>query len=164
MFTKFQLFLEKARLSDSIKNIKKINWVDDIINNEFNNDSELLSYIYITGTTYNKRIDLNWNDRIHHSIIKRIKDRSSIKSISEFNEIIDYTLTILIKDHIDDLMTNDEAVQTIAVKIPDIQLYLIIRYYPNTLFHDKTYFIIKTIDTSFKEEKIDQSFNIEYIW
>jgi hypothetical protein len=86
----FKLFLE-ARLSDVVKVKSIIDKTDNIqkyVDMDFDSNKNLIKYI-----TLNNRIDkrkvqfkIKWNHNISHDFKKRINDRTSFKSIEEFNE------------------------------------------------------------------------------
>lgn len=79
-----KILLEFAKFRDLLNtNNDKIK---RFINKDFVDDCNLLQYIFIKK--YNKRIDLKWNDTKNHSIKKRIKDRTTLISVCEFNNII----------------------------------------------------------------------------
>ena len=155
MITKYKLFLEHARFSD-ISKYSGLN--DDIKHNiekEFKDDTTLISSVYIEY--YNKTIFLKWFNTTEHSIKERIKTRTTIKSVSEFNELIKESIINLIKNHFKEIeKENDDYYdKIIAVKIPNIELYIIIYYEPRNLYNKYTIFSIKTIVQNIDERKID---------
>lgn len=101
---KYNIFLE-ARLSDILKlNIDKESPVSSQIKKmadmDFEFNKKLIKYI-----TLNKRIGRNkiqltidWYNTDTHSIYKRIKERTSFKSIEEFNEFFKSTINKVLPD------------------------------------------------------------------
>ena len=100
----FKLFLE-ARLSDVVKVKSIIDKTDNIqkyVDTEFDSSKNLIKFI-----TLNKRVGKNkiqfkikWNHKISHDFKKRVNDRTSFKSIGEFNEffksIINYVFPSMV--------------------------------------------------------------------
>jgi len=160
MITKYKLFIESAKFSD----IFKYNGSDEEFinykNQNFIDDCDLVDKVYVEY--YDKLIYLKWINSPHHSIKERIKTRTSIKSVTEFNDIITNSIINLIKNHLDEIVkeSKDYFDKTIAVKIPNIQLYLVIQYEPRNLYDDDTTFLIKTIVQNINEKTVDDIFNL----
>lgn len=87
---KYMSFLE-ARLSD-VLNIKGdsdlASQLKNIKDEGFNIDKNLVRYITLKKRVNNKKIqfEIVWNDSAKHNLVKRIKERTSFKSIEEFNQ------------------------------------------------------------------------------
>lgn len=86
----YKSFLE-ARLSD-VLNIKGdsdlATQIKNIKDEEFNINKNLVRYITLKKRVNNKKIqfEILWNDSAKHSLVKRIKERTSFKSVDEFNQ------------------------------------------------------------------------------
>lgn len=95
MIFTFEEFNE-ARLAD-IMNIKASNdkelttYIDNEIKRTFDFSEKLIKAIYLDNGF---KKDVIWNDTAEHSIKQRIKDRTSFKTIDEFNQ----TLRKVLKD------------------------------------------------------------------
>ena len=90
IITKFKLFLE-ARLSDllTIKGDSDLSKeLSKIKDSEFNMTKNLVKFITLKKRVNNKKIqfELSWNDTAKHDLVKRIKERTSFRSIEEFNQ------------------------------------------------------------------------------
>jgi hypothetical protein len=108
MIINFEKFLLEIKLADvfNIKGdynkdiFKKIKQYD---NNNFIEDVKFKKYI-----TLNKRIDnkktrfkIQYNHNLTHDLITRIKNRTNLKSISEFNDKIEYIINELFPNKLD---------------------------------------------------------------
>lgn len=73
---------------------------------EFEVDRSLLNFVTLSRRFNNKKIraNLKWNDRASHSINKRIKERTSFLSITEFNDLIKSVLNYIFPDSIGGLI------------------------------------------------------------
>lgn len=80
----YKLFLE-ARLSDVTTIIGDKNLFDTNIS-----DDDFLKFKTISKRIENKKIRLNlyWNHTLTHDLMKRINERTSLKSISELNSLL----------------------------------------------------------------------------
>lgn len=92
IITKFELFLE-ARLSDIVrlssddKDSDIYQHISKLKDSEFDFSKNLLKYITLRKRIDNKKVQfkIEWNDTSIHDLKIRIKDRTSFKSIEEFN-------------------------------------------------------------------------------
>jgi hypothetical protein len=90
IYTKFQLFIE-ARLSD-VLNVKGdsdlAKQIAKIKDAEFDINKNLVRFITLKKRVQNKKIqfEIEWNDTAKHNLVKRIQDRTSFKSVEEFNQ------------------------------------------------------------------------------
>lgn len=94
--TKFKLFLE-ARLSDVARIKSIIDKTDNIqkyIDMEFDSNKNLIKYITLNNRINKRKVQfkIKWNHNISHDFNKRINDRTSFKSIEEFNEFFKYSI------------------------------------------------------------------------
>jgi len=92
MFIKnYKSFLE-ARLSDILK-VKSTGGESDriqkYIDMDFDFSKRLLKYVTLKRRVDKRKVQftLNWNDNVSHDLKKRIKERTSFKSIEEFNDL-----------------------------------------------------------------------------
>lgn len=104
IITKFKLFLE-ARLSDLLKvkgdsdiasEIRRLSEV------EFDFSKNLTKFITLKKRLGNKKIQfsINWNDTATHSLNKRIRERTSFKSIEEFNNFFKEKINQIFPDKV----------------------------------------------------------------
>jgi hypothetical protein len=99
---KFSLFVE-ARLSD-VANLKfsTDSSISKVVKSNLDKKVDFSARLKKFITTKKNKIRLVYNDNAVHSIKKRIEDRTSFRSIKEFNERISYLLNILFPDRLDD--------------------------------------------------------------
>lgn len=151
MITTYSLFLEtgtfkqKTPLDDPFDDKKKYgNLFPD---KPFTDDAELISQIYIERR--NKVIRLSWKDTLFddHLIKDRIKNRTTLVSVSEFNRDLEKNLLILFDKYLDGLSKklNISHVNKIAIHIRKMRAYVIIEYDPNYIYQNFTPLSILTI-------------------
>lgn len=90
MIRKYQLFIE-ARLSDILKikgDSDLANQLKNLKDKEFDINKNLVRYITLKKRVNNKKIQFEvlWNDSAKHNLVKRIQERTSFKSVEEFNQ------------------------------------------------------------------------------
>lgn len=90
MIRKYQLFIE-ARLSDILKikgDSDLANQLKNLKDEEFDINKNLVRYITLKKRVNNKKIQFEvlWNDSAKHNLVKRIQERTSFKSVEEFNQ------------------------------------------------------------------------------
>lgn len=94
MHIKFEHFInEEVRLGDILKTNNE--FLNKLKNVEFKS-GELVKYF----TFYGKKYFINYNHHPNHDIKLRIKERTPLKSVDEFNILIDKALKILFQKHI----------------------------------------------------------------
>lgn len=86
----YRSFLE-ARLSDIIKvkgESDLANQIKKMKDEDFNFEKNLIRYITLKKRVNNKKIqfEIIWNDSAKHNLKNRIKERTSFKSVDEFNQ------------------------------------------------------------------------------
>jgi len=90
IITNFKLFCE-ARLSD-IMNISGTSSLasnlKEIKDKEFDSSKKLVKFITLKKRVNNKKIqfEIFWNNTAEHNLTKRISERTSFKSVDEFNQ------------------------------------------------------------------------------
>ena len=115
MVIKFKLYIES--LSDITNDLDKYK-------NE-NFDGDLIKKVRLKE----RFVNLSWNDYKNHIIKDKIKSRSSIKSITYFNEIVTKSMNDLFDNHIDELLIKSKGRVKIGLELLyDKPLYLIIEY------------------------------------
>lgn len=102
MIKNWETFLEAARLSD-IANLKgfdskkKSDWGFD---KKFDLSGNLVKMISTNKRINGRKLQLRitYFDDTHHSIAERIRDRTNLKSVEEFNVILKETLNKLVEE------------------------------------------------------------------
>lgn len=105
-FNNFNKLVE-VRLSD-VLNLKSSK--DDDISSEiqklkdvtFDFDKNLVKFITLKKRVNNKKIQfkINWNDTSKHDLKKRISERTSFKTVEEFNNFFRETVNIVFPDYL----------------------------------------------------------------
>ena len=72
-----------------------------LANIKYQEDEQLIFTVHVQK--YNKDIFIKWNNKYLHSIIERIKSRTSFKYTSEFNNVIKNGIIILFEEYLDEL-------------------------------------------------------------
>jgi hypothetical protein len=103
---KFKKFNE-VRLSD-VLNIKSSK--DDNVSSEiqrlkdvtFDFDKNLVKFITLKKRVNNKKVQfkINWNDTSKHDLKKRISDRTTFRTVEEFNNFFRETVNIIFPDYL----------------------------------------------------------------
>ena len=95
----YDLFLEAKLISNSSINgdsetLKKFK---DYQNQKFIEDTNLKKYITLKQRIDNKKVrfEISYNHNKNHNLLDRIKNRTDLKSISEFNEKIEFVINEL---------------------------------------------------------------------
>jgi len=87
MVIKFKNFiLEEVRLEDVLKS--KNDYINSFVSNNFNSSAELSKFINLKIDGVLNDFRLLYNNNKNHDLIKRIKERTSLKSTEEFNTLI----------------------------------------------------------------------------
>ena len=141
MITKFSIFLEHASFEDSLifKGDNEI--INKYKNREFKNDDNLIEYVVLGDNFNNKIINIIWHNTQRHSIIDRIKNKTNIKSISEFNDLFFVWVNDMFNNHYIEL-SNEYTNYNLYLKNRNISIILDIDYDNikniNTKIHAKT--------------------------
>lgn len=133
-----RFILEFAKFRDLV--ITKNSNLLSKINKTFVEDEELITIVY--EKRYDKTIILKWNDTKTHSMINRIKTRTSFISTSEFNKFIKSAIKKLIPDEIGN---NIDQTGRYGIYFPNNKFYLIIDIIYSNLFEDDTKIFITTL-------------------
>ena len=94
---------------------------------------------------YNKHLILKWHDIESHIMIDRIKERTTFKSTSEFNNFIEKAFNQLFDKHFEEI--SDEF-DKYALHFIENNFYLIVDIEYDNLFKKYTQFFIPTIAIS----------------
>ena len=135
-----KFLLEFARFKDVSKTFNKE--INKLINKEFDVDTKFINNVYLEDI--NKNIAIDWNHKNNHSIIDRIKNRTSINSISEFNQIVDYGIKQIFPDEIGKTITESGRY---ALHFNTNKFYLIVSLNYNRLFDDDAEIFMVTLTT-----------------
>ncbi len=149
MITNYKLYLERSFSKQAIyKQDNTREYTDKfpkLYKPNFKFDAPLIGKIYLEK--YNKDIFVEWNNRLDHKILDKVKDRSYAQSISEFNILVESNLIKLFNNNFNELTTkmNISDYNRISLFIKDIHAYLIIEYNPEQLFEEPAIIEVMTI-------------------
>ena len=153
MIKYFKIFLEKARFSDVVIYNGEDEEVNKYLSETFIPDTTLIEYIKLDDVIFgDKIIKIEWNHKTTHDIIKRIENRTNVKNIKEFNELLYFAINDIFNIHFDDI-TKKHKKYNIYLKNRNISIITIINY--DNLFDINTIIYIKTIINSFIDNDID---------
>jgi hypothetical protein len=139
MITTFKLF--ETKLRDLISDTKKLNndvnsiektIIDNQLNKEFVNDTKLINQLYLKE--FDRILRFRYNDNADHNLIKRIKERTHLKSISEFNEFFKKVIKTIIPNKLGKGKIDKKAVYALHMK--ENNFYILILIDPNALIDD----------------------------
>lgn len=144
MIKTFTLFLETTFSKQSIFD-REFDYEKQYADKNFINDTELLTKLYIEND--NKDIYLFWNNTEEHIIKERIKNRTPVNSITEFNEILKKYIIILFDKYFKKITKHmsDSKLNIIAVRMSELDAFIIIQYNPDHIFEDDTVLNMITI-------------------
>jgi len=112
-------------------------------------DEELLSGIYLKD--FDKHIKIDWNHNEKHDMKLKIKERSQIRSISEFNEIFEKVLIDLFNNHFNDITTEYENYD---LHLTESKIHLLSAIDYHKLFTDiASIFVVTLLTHSPKSDK-----------
>ena len=107
LIKKFNIFLEEVKLGDISRfkldpNNKDSNNIKNILTYKNLNDGKFKKLITTKKYFNGKKIQwgLNWHHDIYHDLVRRLEGRTSIKTISEFNDIFSNTINKLLPDYL----------------------------------------------------------------
>jgi len=114
-------------------------------NNEFENDTELIENVFLSN--YNKNLNINWNHSETHDLITRIEKRTSLISVSEFNEEFEKAIIKLFKYKLNFLEQKSIQLSRYRLKFCLITDYfnLIIKVHTKKIYNDNGEIEILTI-------------------
>ncbi len=144
-----KFLLEYAKFRDIAKNNSGDEEISKLLNLKFKNDVTLLSSVTIERL--NKTIELVWHNTKRHPIIKKIENRTSFKSVSEFNNVVEYGLNQVFPKEI---YKGIRESGTYALHFNENRFYLIISINFRHLFDDDADIYIVTVIQNTKEEDI----------
>jgi hypothetical protein len=106
-FERFNDLLAEVRLSD-VLNIKSkednllASEIDQLKNVSFDFEKNLVKFITLKKRVNNKKIQfkINWNDTSKHNLRKRISERTSFKTVQEFNNFFKELVNIVFPDYV----------------------------------------------------------------
>lgn len=110
--------------------------IEKYLNATFKNDAKLIDKIYIPR--FKKDIKIEWFNYKYHNMISKIKGRTQIQSISEFNEIFRTAIIELFENHYNEIeqkKKNDWRRYSLFLK--DRNLHIIISLCVSNLFHQE---------------------------
>lgn len=129
--------LEFAKIRDISKSKNKE--ILKKLNIEFKADNRLIFDIFLKNS--NKHLFIKWNDVEKHIMLDRIEDRTSFKSISEFNEYIKKVFNDLLDNHFYEIDNSGRY----ALHLIENNFYLLVDINYDNLFKEYTQFVIPTI-------------------
>jgi len=138
MITKFKLFLE-AKLGNLATIIGNDEIINKVINSDFD-DADFIPSIYLEN--YDKTIKVDWNHNENHNIKQKLKNRTQLYNISEFNTIFEKIINELFDLHFEDFNENIEKYDLYLTE-SNIHIIVIIDY--KKLFQENTNIFILTI-------------------
>ena len=138
MITKFNLFKE-AKLGNLATIIGDNKIINNVMNSEFD-DADFIDSIYLTN--YNKRLKINWNHNKNHDIKRKLKNRTQIFSVSEFNSIFKNVIIELFNDHFNDFDINTKEYDLYLTE-SNIHILVLIDF--NRLFQSNANIFVLTI-------------------
>ena len=147
----FDLFCE-ARLSDVSKS--KDEYINSHLNKEFNKDTTLTNNVDLIK--FNEKLKVKWYDKEYHNIIKKIKDRTSFKNISEWNEFFSEIMNNLFETHFDIIHETGEYNISkdidVCLAITEYNLYLLMSIDFEKLFNAPEVFIVTLLPNKCKDK------------
>lgn len=133
MITKFRLFEDKIRDRVFVKKSKDSNqdFYNQILSQnqkKFIVDKDFIKTMYIDGETLRFR----WNHSPSHNLFEKIRDRTSLKSISEFNDIFVQTIKQIIPSKLKNVIDKDGCY---ALHLKENKFYILIQIDPEALIN-----------------------------
>lgn len=155
ILTKFKLFVE-ARLADVLSIKGESDFASELSrmkDAEFSFEKKLTRFITLKKRLGNKKIqfELSYYDTAKHSLLNRIKNRSSFNSVEEFNEFLKKAINQVFPDKI-----GKEIFSTgrYSLYSPEFNLSVIISFNIEDFTNGKYQLIIVTILPGERGEKI----------
>ncbi|MCK9445519.1 hypothetical protein M0Q50_01330 [bacterium] len=133
----FELF--EAKLVNITKIKGNNSYISSLLNNSFE-DSELIPFVYIKKN--NKLIHIKWNDKINHVIKDKIKSRTQLVSIKEFNDILTNMIIELFSERFEEL-EKDKEYYDLYSKEHNLHILTKIKY--DDLFKVRTFINVITV-------------------
>lgn len=144
MITSYTLFLESTFSTQSIFD-KEFDYEEKYVDKVFIDDGDPITKVHIEK--YDKDILLHWYNTQSHIIKDKIKNRTPINSITEFNEIVEKYIKILFDKHFKEFSTrmSSSVTNKVAIRMPELDAFIIIQYEPDQIFDDFTVLNMITI-------------------
>ena len=146
MITDFKIY--EAKIRDCIEKTKKSkyesnpdieSYINKNVNRKFEDDSPLLYNVYLED--YDINLKFEYYDTPAHSIKEKIKDRTSLKSVSEFNDVFEKTIKTIIPDKLGIGIDKIDNKGCYALYLIENKFFFLIDIDPNSLIEG--YFIDK---------------------
>jgi len=150
MITKFKEFEAK------LYNLAKISAKEPIFKETPFDDEPLI--VNINLPKFNKIIKIDWNNTEKHNIKNKIKNRSQILNISEFNEIFENVIKELFYDKFNEIQENIDSYDLYLTET-NLHILIVIKY--EQLFKDKSNLFVLTILPN-QPKQIDKIIKFEY--
>lgn len=152
----FSLFVE-TRLSDVVNFKSSLDSdLTKVIKSNLEKKVDFSTRLKKFITTKKNKIRLVYYDTAVHSIKSRIKSRTNLKSIKEFNERISYLLNILFPDRLDDFYSDGKY----SIYDREYNFSLILGFNKN-LFESKNILNVVTILSGKHSHNCQEIFEIE---
>jgi hypothetical protein len=92
-----EFLLEEVRLEDVLKTDSV--YINSFKKTGFNSSERFKTNIMVKLDDDNMMFRILWNNNSKHDLIKRIKERTSLKSTEEFNELFEKSVNELFDEH-----------------------------------------------------------------
>lgn len=135
-----KFILEFARFIDIVKSKDK----NLVIDTEFKNNERLIFSVYLKK--YNKELILKWHNDSNHSMIDRIKSRTSFKSTKDFNVFINDVFNDLFDNHFNEI--DKDIDNRYALYLQENNFYILLDIVYENLYKKFTQIYIPTITLS----------------
>lgn len=135
-----KFLLEFAKFRDIAKSDDEN--INKLLNTKFDDDGRLIFDVFLEK--YQKHIFIKWNNIEKHIMLDRIKNRTSFKSITEFNKFIEKGIIQLFNLYFYEL----DKTARYALHFIENNFFLLIDLDHDNLFSKYTQFFIPTITIS----------------
>lgn len=145
MITTYERFLLEAQLRDISLDVStgKPVPVDDYKRSNFLRNEKLIPLVHLDD--FDKDIHVVWNHRPDHDLYGKISERTSLRSVSEFNELFVNVLEDLFAGHFDELVP--EAT-TYDIELTESRFHILMDVDHENLFEDHTEIFVVTFLTA----------------
>lgn len=137
--------LEFAILADQLKGLTGDEIIDSHINKKFENDTRIIFDVFVEK--YEQRIIIKWNHNEDHSIVERIEETNSFKSISHFNNFFDDAINDLFNNHINEIEKTHRLLRY-GLFFNERKISIILEIDYNKLFHKFGHMYAVTVTNS----------------
>jgi hypothetical protein len=153
MIVRYSKFILEAQFRDNF--ISNSNDFDNYKNIQFIDDCKLIDYVVLEDN--DKILKIKWNTYTGHDIINKIKNRTTIKSTSEWNEYFENVINDLFKNHFNEI-SKQYVKYNIYVKNGNYSIITNINY--NNLFDIETKLKVLTITNGYNTD-VDEIIEID---